>query len=124
MSTIPNLDLLLKPFIFTTDPKDGIKNVKVTRLGLRTFNGKCNIILKIPSDQNLTIYQLISRWINDNNPIENLTVQEVVISFKFHNIKSLPVTIRECGYCSLKPTPLETIIAKYLNKWGIYNLVF
>ena len=116
-----NLNKLLKPYNFPTDPKDNIKNVRITKLKLRTYNGECCITLKVPDNGARTIYQVVSRWIDSNNSIvDSLTIYEVSFDVEFDS-KIIAVKLDSSGYCNLSNDTKEELLIsnKYLQYWGL-----
>ena len=82
-----NLNKLIKPFDFASDPKDNIKNIKITSIRLKPYSGECDITIKVPRGSNKTIYELAQRWINFNESrfIDIFNVIEVELLFDFQD---------------------------------------
>jgi hypothetical protein len=123
-----NLDLLKKPFDFPTHPQDGIKNVKITMMRLKPYNGECDITLKIPKNGSRDIHEIVAKQIDDSGSIVNsLVVKEVELHIEFHNqnikekTNSYFIKIKSSGQYELKNHSAEsiTIISKYLKYWGL-----
>ncbi len=123
-----NLDLLKKPFDFPTYPQDGIKNVKITMMRLKPYNGECDVTLKIPKNGSRNIHEIVAEQIDYSGSIVNsLVVKEVELHIEFYDQNNQEETnshfikIKSSGKYELKNPNANSImiISKYLKYWGL-----
>lgn len=127
-----NLEKLLKPFAFDTDPEDRIEEVIVTLIKLKPYDSKRAVELTIPLDDDKVIHEVAEEWFDKNTPFRNgFYVQKAKISIRFEAEEGerrgrvIPFTISCPNGCNLKSrTEKEQLIAdKYLKRWGLIDEV-
>ena len=119
-----SLEKLLKPFDFLTYPEDGIKDVKITLMRLRPFNGDCDITFTLPKSGQRHLYEIVGSKIDyDNFDSSNLLVKEVElnIDFELTRYQTSLVNIKSCGQYQLVKSNSEVdyILVKYLKYWQL-----
>ncbi len=120
---------LRRPFDFSTDPEDGIRSVKVTRLRLRPYGDDTGrITLEAKRNEGASLYDLSRAWFDGQDPLVNgFMIQHAKLSIEFYpkagakRGKILAVEITTPNGCNLKDrTERECLIGeKYLARWGL-----
>ena len=133
--TLRRYDLarLARPFTFPTDPDDGIRNVRVTRLRLRPHGDNAGrVTLEANRGHETSLHDMSRSWFDRNDPLTNgFMVQHAKLSIEFHprtgarRGKILSVEITTPNGCNLKDhTEDERLIGeKYLARWGLVHEV-
>ena len=127
-----NFDLspLKKPFNFPTHPKDGIRNIKIVMMRLKSYNGEFDVTLKIPRSSNRNIHEIIGEQIDYNSSvIDSLIVKEVIINIELienqYSKEQKPSFIKVYSsgkYESEDQNPKNImILTKYFKYWGLVD---
>ena len=127
-----DLDVLLRPHAFPTDPEDGIESVEIKLLRLVPFdnNGE-RVTLECLRGTDRTIWSMASERFGANDPLAGgwrATQAKLTIKLRpkgdSKRGKSLPLAITMYG-CNLREqTEAEQLIGeKYLRRWGILSEV-
>jgi hypothetical protein len=123
-----DLSSLFAQRAFPTDIEDGIENVSVLSIKLRSINGDGNIILEIPNKHNRSIYEQAHEWFEENSPfLGGFIVQSAKIAIQFYpeagqqRAKVLPIKIALPNRCDLHSrTEAKCLLGeKYLERWGL-----
>jgi hypothetical protein len=122
------LNLLKKRgFLFPTDPKDGIKDVRVKKMRLSVLGGaNRRIILEADVRKNSQgVYDLLDEVLASkriSRHLLNVTqvgFQIVFLSEGARGTKTVNFEVSYPNSCSLKYEPKHEIAKKYLRQWGI-----
>ena len=119
-----NLNKLLKPYDFPTDPKDNIKNIKITLVRLSPHNGSCDITINIPNNSERSIYEMAKRWINfeESEIIDIFNIKEIGLAISFYKYES-PVLVKINANGSHNADNLRKeehqLVEKYLQYWKL-----
>lgn len=105
-----DLKKLLNHFKLSTEPQDDIKDVKLSSINLKSYDGDYHLTLKI-ANSNIKISDIIK--------INDLVVREVELNVIFHNNEPVLVKLKSFDDKN-KPSP---IIKKYLHYWGLTPLL-
>ena len=127
-----DLDVLLAPHEFTTDPEDGIESVEIKLLRLVPFenNGE-RLTLECLRNADRTIWSMAAERFGPNDPLVGgwrATQAKLTIKLRpkgdAKRGKTIPLTISLSG-CNLREqTEAEQLIGeKYLRRWGILSEV-
>lgn len=127
-----DLDVLLTPHEFTTDPEDGIESVELKLLRLVPFenNGE-RLTLECLRNADRTIWSMAAERFGPNDPLVGgwrATQAKLTIKLRpkgdAKRGKTIPLTISLSG-CNLREqTEAEQLIGeKYLRRWGILSEV-
>lgn len=124
-----NLDPLLRPCTFPTDPRDGIEWVRVTMLRLQPFDSPDQrITLECASKEPGEIWSMANVQFGKKNPLMiGYAVTQAKLVIRFHpeadacRGKTLPLTVKMPHGCDLKGrTSKEMMIGeKYLKRWNL-----
>lgn len=124
-----NLEKLLRPCKFPTDPKDGIESVRVTMLRLQPFDKPGErVTLECTSEEPDAIWSMASRHFGKTNSLLlgfAVTQAKLVIRFQpeadARRGKRLPLTVTAPHGCDLKDRSQREILVgeKYLRRWGL-----
>lgn len=128
-----DLRILLHPFGFPTEPKDGIEFVRVNSLRLMPVDtvGE-RVTLECLRQATQTIWQMAHERFGANSPLAGgWVVTQAKLTIRFHpdagsgRGRTLPLTITMPAGCDLKDrTERECMIGeKYLRRWGIVRNV-
>jgi len=126
-----DLDVLLHPFSFPTDPEDGIESVEVKQLRLMPIDNNAErVTLECLRKADRTIWSMSADRFGPNDPLAGGWVAtQAKLTIKFHpkadakRGRTLPLTITMPHGCNLKDqTEEEQLIGeKYLRLWGILS---
>lgn len=127
-----DLDVLLTPHEFATDPEDGIESVEIKLLRLVPFenNGE-RLTLECLRNADRTIWSMAAERFGPHDPLVGgwrATQAKLTIKLRpkgdSKRGKTLPLTITMSG-CNLREqTEAEQLIGeKYLRRWGILSEV-
>jgi len=126
-----DLDVLLHPFSFPTDPEDGIESVEVKQLRLMPIDNNAErVTLECLRKADRTIWSMSAERFGPNDPLAGGWVAtQAKLTIKFHpkadakRGRTLPLTITMPHGCNLKDqTEEEQLIGeKYLRLWGILS---
>lgn len=127
-----DIEKLLKPFDFPTDPEDCIDSVKVTMLKLKPYDNSNKVTLEVTAKEARTIYDVSREWFDTHDPLRTgFLLAQVKFSICFkpddgnRRGKTLVVKIGWPNTCDLKDkTEKERLIGnKYLKRWGLLKEV-
>jgi len=128
-----NLDVLLQPYGFPTDPADGIESVQVTQLRLMPLdNAGERVTLECSRQTPHTIWDMAAQRFGSCDPLRGgwvVTKAKLVIRFRRQKGarlgRTLPLTVTMPHGCDLKDrSPRETMIGrKYLTRWQLVEHV-
>jgi hypothetical protein len=119
---------LMYPYDFPTDLEDGIESVKVTMLGLKTYDNCNKITIEVAPEVDKNIYDKLKEWFDSNDPLtQGFLLDKVRLLIKFFSNKEnpngvvLPLQIISPNRCNLgSKTRKEQLIGeKYLARWGL-----
>jgi hypothetical protein len=123
------LDILLRPYDFPTDPEDGIESVHLTQLRLMPVDSEGEkLTLECSRRTPHTIWDMASQRFGKNDPLVAgwiPTKAKLVVRFRPEpqstRSKVLPVTLSFPHGCDLKDRTIrESMIgAKYLARWQL-----
>lgn len=126
-----DLDVLLHPFDFPTEPEDGVESVEVKQLRLMPIdNVGERVTLECLRKTDRTIWSMSAERFGANDPLAGGWVAtQAKLSIKFQpkgdakRGRTLPLTITMPHGCNLKDqTEEEQLIGeKYLRRWGILS---
>ena len=126
-----DLDVLLHPFSFPTDPEDGIESVEVKQLRLMPIDNVAErVTLECLRKADRTIWSMSAERFGANDPLASGWIAtQAKLTIKFHpkddakRGRTLPLTITMPHGCNLKDqTEEEQLIGeKYLRRWGILS---
>lgn len=124
-----DLSVLRQARHFDTDPDDRIAEVKVLMMRMQSEKQKGKIVLDVPSNSTLSLYEYASQELGQNNPLKSAayTATQAKLWIRFHpdpgstKGKRLPVGITYPDGCDLsRRTEKERLIRdKYLKRWGL-----
>lgn len=124
-----DLEGLLEPHAFPTDPEDGIQSVRVSQLRLMPLDAQGErVTLECMRDAETSIWEMAKERFGDTDPLcGDWIVTQARLSIRFHpepgasRGKTLPLTITMPHGCDLKDrTDRERLVGeKYLRRWGI-----
>jgi hypothetical protein len=123
-----DLQMLLEPFEFPTDPEDGVESVRVSLLRLMPMDTPGErITLECAKQSPNTIWEMADQRFEDANPLrEGWVITKAKLLISFHagdggRRKVLPVTVTMPHGCDLKDrTESERIVGeKYLRRWRL-----
>lgn len=115
-----NLERLLEPFDFPTDPRDGIRQVKLLMIKLKPMNGQGSLTFDV-SDNKKSLYEVTRGWF-DINPFNiGFTICQVKFTLIFYSNKSLCLTLGYPSFCDMEHLSEEEreVTTKYLKKWQL-----
>lgn len=127
-----DLDVLLTPHEFSTDPEDGIESVEIKLLRLVPFenNGE-RLTLECLRNADRTIWSMAAERFGPHDPlVDGWRATQAKLTIKLRpkgdskRGKTIPLTISMSG-CNLREqTEAEQLIGeKYLRRWGILSEV-
>ena len=126
-----DLDVLLRPFVFATEPEDGIESVEVKQLRLMPIdNVGERVTLECLRKADRTIWSMSAERFGPDDPLAGGWIAtQAKLTIKFHpkgdakRGRTLPLTITMPHGCNLKDqTEEEQLIGeKYLRRWGILS---
>lgn len=126
-----DLDVLLHPFAFPTEPEDGIESVEVKQLRLMPIDNNAErATLECLRKADRTIWSMSAERFGANDPLAGGWIAtQAKLTIKFHpkgdakRGRTLPLTITMPHGCNLKDqTEEEQLIGeKYLRRWGILS---
>ena len=126
-----DLDVLLRPFAFPTEPEDGIESVEVKQLRLMPIdNVGERVTLECLRKADRTIWSMAAERFGPDDPLAGGWIAtQAKLTIKFHpkgdakRGRTLPLTITMPHGCNLKDqTEEEQLIGeKYLRRWGILS---
>lgn len=117
-----DLEKLLEPCDFPTDPEDKIAKVKLLMIKLKPTNNKCCLTLAVNEEYQESVYEIAHDWFDTHNPFEGgFIVYQIKLVIKFYSKELMPVIISHPCHCNLTQfSELEQqIIIKYLKRWGL-----
>jgi hypothetical protein len=124
-----DLEDLLQPHAFPTDPEDGIHSVRVSQLRLMPLDGQGErVTLECLRDAESSIWEMAKARFGDTDPLsEGWVATQARLTIRFQpeagasRGKTLPLTITMPHGCDLKDrTERERLVGeKYLRRWGI-----
>lgn len=128
-----DLDVLLRPHEFPTDPEDGIESVEVKQLRLMPIDSNSErLTLECLGKSDRSIWSMSKERFGPHDPlIEGWIATQAKLTIRLRpkgdakRGKSLPLTITMPHGCNLKEqTEAEQLIGeKYLRRWGILSEV-
>jgi len=119
-----NLNKLFKLNNFSYDLEDGIKDVKITMIKLRSYNGQFNISCSVSNKSNKNIHEIIQQYFYDPF-IDNFTVKEAELFISFYkNVTRENKVLLKLHYlkgCNLQNLTKKegSICQRYLNNWAV-----
>lgn len=127
-----DLDVLLTPHEFSTDPEDGIESVEIKLLRLVPFenNGE-RLTLECLRNADRTIWSMAAERFGPHDPlVDGWRATQAKLTIKLRpkgdakRGKTIPLTISMSG-CNLREqTEAEQLIGeKYLRRWGVLSEV-
>jgi hypothetical protein len=126
-----DLEILLQPYDFPTDPQDGIESVRVSQLRLMPMDSVGERVkLECTRDASHTIWQMALDHFGHTDPLGGGWVAtQAKLSIRFHpetgsrRGRTLPLTITMPHGCDLKDrNERERMIGeKYLRRWSIVS---
>jgi hypothetical protein len=125
-----DLDKLLRPIPFPTDPPDGIKSVRVTLLRLASLlSGYHRFTIEVGKDGEQDIYAVSARLFGANDPLQRAgwRVEQAKLRIIFRadpgrrRERRLTVELRAPNGSNLRDQMLrhQLIAEKYLARWGL-----
>ena len=122
-----NLDILLRPYDFPTDPGDGIESVRATLLRLMPLDSAGErVTLESSRIAGRTIWDMATDRFGTNDPLgAGWLITKAKLVIRFHpdpgarRGKTLPLTVTMPHGCDLKErTERERLVGeKYLQRW-------
>lgn len=117
-----NLERLLEPFDFPTEPQDGIEEVKLLMIKLKPINDQCSLTFDVDDKNKKPIREIISRWFDVSNPFNaGFSIQQVKFTLTFYSRKILYVTLGYPSFMDMRHLSEEEqeVTMKYLKKWQL-----
>lgn len=127
-----NLQKLMQPCDFPTDPKDRVQSVKVTSLRLKPYDEASRLTLETSNGDSRTIHDVAEEWFERQNPLRRgFLVQQAGLTIRFQadernqRGRVLTVKIGTPHRCNLKSRSEEerVIGERYLQRWGLAETV-
>ena len=118
LTPIYNLNKILEIDEFSYDLKDGIRDIKISKIKLKSYNGHIDITLSL-LDKHNGINEVINNYFH-TNPFNGFTVKEIELAIKLHG-KLLMIKIHYMRGCNLKNLKKEEalICQKHLKYWSL-----
>lgn len=116
-----NLENLINDFNFSSDPKDGIRDVRIRDITVVSPCENYNFSFVVNGNKKAIADAIKAK----NISIRCLAVKELGLDVVFHdgflNEKNEKIPIKINYFCKNPTTPKNPIIKKYLRRWGLVN---
>lgn len=126
MPSIYDLDKLIQPFDFITDPADGIERVEIISIALESLAGNKDTTVGHPANETQSIFEVAQETLKTSDPLEDsFTLVRVILQFSFFPTQSkssgeiLLVNIALPNECIISNESARHLVNKYIERWEL-----